>query len=52
MLRDISSTGHFGRAKEYVINAFHTNYFVSRGEVMANILHLPKTWRKISMALI
>jgi hypothetical protein len=40
MLRGISITGHFGHAKQCVINAFDTNYFLPADEVMANILHL------------
>jgi hypothetical protein len=40
MLRGISSTGHFGLAKQCVINAFDTSYLLSADEVMANILHL------------
>jgi hypothetical protein len=40
MLRGISNTGHFGKAKKCVINAFDTNYLLSADEVMANILHL------------
>jgi hypothetical protein len=40
MHRGISSTGHFGDAKQCVINAFETNYLLSADEVMANILHL------------
>jgi hypothetical protein len=40
MLRGISSTGQFGKAKQCVINAFDTNYLLSADEVMANILHL------------
>jgi hypothetical protein len=39
MLRGSSSTGHFGHAKQCVINAFDTHYLLSAGEVMANILH-------------
>jgi hypothetical protein len=40
MLRGISTTGHFGKAKQCVINAIDTNYLLSADEVMANILHL------------
>jgi hypothetical protein len=40
MLRDISSTGPFGQAKQCAINAFDTDYMLSADEVMANILHL------------
>jgi hypothetical protein len=40
MLRGISSTGHFGQAKQLVINACDTNYLLSADEVMTNILHL------------
>jgi hypothetical protein len=41
MLRGISSTGHFGQAaKQYVINAFDTDYPILADEVMASILHL------------
>jgi hypothetical protein len=40
MLRGISTTCHFGHAKQYVINAFDTNYLLSAEEVMVNILHL------------
>jgi hypothetical protein len=43
MLRGISSTGHFGQAKQCVINAFDTNYLLSADEVMASILHLAQT---------
>jgi hypothetical protein len=42
MLRGISSTRHFGQAKQCVINAFDTNYLLSADEVMASILHLAK----------
>jgi hypothetical protein len=40
MLRGISNTGHFGRAKQCVINAFDTSYLLSVDEVMASILNL------------
>jgi hypothetical protein len=40
MLRGISSTCHFGQAKQCVINAFDTNYLLSSDGVMAIILHL------------
>jgi hypothetical protein len=40
MLRGISSTGPFGRAKQCVISAFDTDYLMSVDEVMASILHL------------
>jgi hypothetical protein len=40
MLRGISNTGHFGQAKQCVINACDTNYLLSTDEVMANILHM------------
>jgi hypothetical protein len=40
MLRGISSNGHFGQAKQRVINAFDTNYLLFADEVMASILHL------------
>jgi hypothetical protein len=40
MLRGIFSTGPFGQAKQYVINAFDTDYLMYADEVMANILHL------------
>jgi hypothetical protein len=40
ILRGISSTGHFGQAKQCAINAFDTDYPISANEVMANILHL------------
>jgi hypothetical protein len=40
MLRGISSTRHFGHAKQCVVNAFDTSYLLSADEVMANILHL------------
>jgi hypothetical protein len=40
MLRGISTTCHFGKVKQCVINAFDTNYLLSAEEVMANILHL------------
>jgi hypothetical protein len=39
MLRGISSSGPFGKAKHCVINAFDTDYLMSADEVMANILH-------------
>jgi hypothetical protein len=39
MLRGISNTGHFGQAKQCVINAFDTNYLLFADEVMASILH-------------
>jgi hypothetical protein len=39
-LRGISSTGPLGQAKQYVINAFDTDYLLSVDEVMAIILHL------------
>jgi hypothetical protein len=40
MLRGFSSTGPFDQDKQRVINAFDTDYMLSDGEVMANILHL------------
>jgi hypothetical protein len=40
ILRGIFSTGHFGHAKQGVINAFDTKYLMPAYEVMANILHL------------
>jgi hypothetical protein len=40
MLRGISIAGHFGQAKQYVINAFDTNYLLSADDVMASILHM------------
>jgi hypothetical protein len=40
MLRGISSTGPFGKAKQCIINAFDTYYLLSGDEVMANIFHL------------
>jgi hypothetical protein len=40
MLRGISSTGHFGHAKQCVVNAFDTNYLMSADEVMAILLHM------------
>jgi hypothetical protein len=39
MLRDMSSTGPFGQAKQCVINAFDTIYMPSTDEVMAIIFH-------------
>jgi hypothetical protein len=33
----------FGEAKQYVINAFDTNYLLSADKVMANILHLAQS---------
>jgi hypothetical protein len=39
-MRGILSTGQFGQAKQFVINAFDNNYLISTDEVMANILHL------------
>jgi hypothetical protein len=43
ILRGISSTGPFGHAKMYVINAFGTSYLLFTGEVMAKILHLAQS---------
>jgi hypothetical protein len=40
MLRGTSITGPFGQAKQYVINAFDTDYLLFVDEVKANILHL------------
>jgi hypothetical protein len=40
MLCGISSSGHFGQAKQCVVNAFDTDYMLSAYEVMASILHL------------
>jgi hypothetical protein len=41
MLRGISGSGPYGKAKQCVINnAFDTDYLKSTDEVMANILHL------------
>jgi hypothetical protein len=40
MLRGISSTGPFGRAKHCVIHAFDTDYMLPADEVMAIILHM------------
>jgi hypothetical protein len=42
MLRGIAITGHFGQAKQCVINAFDTNYLLSADEVMPSILHLAR----------
>jgi hypothetical protein len=43
MLRGISSTCHFGHAKQCVINVFDTNCLLAADEVMSNILHLAWT---------
>jgi hypothetical protein len=40
MVRGISNTGPFGKAKQCVINAVDTNYMLAVDEVMANILHM------------
>jgi hypothetical protein len=39
MIRGISNTGHFGMAKQCVVNAFDTSYLLSADEAMARILH-------------
>jgi hypothetical protein len=46
MLRGISSTGHFGKAKQCMINAFDTNYLLAADEVMAGILHMARNMDK------
>jgi hypothetical protein len=43
MMRGIFSTGHFGQAKQCVINTVDTNYLLSADEVMDNILYLAQT---------
>jgi hypothetical protein len=46
MLCGISSTGHFGQAKQCIIRAFDTNYLLSADEVVASILHMAQNMDK------
>jgi hypothetical protein len=48
MMRDISCTGQFGHAKQFVINAFDTKYLMSADEMMPASSTRVKTWKKSS----
>jgi hypothetical protein len=40
MMRGISCNGHFGQAKQFVINAVAANCLFSVDDVMPNIIHI------------
>jgi hypothetical protein len=39
MIRGLSNVGHYGQAKQCVINAFDTDFILSAGRVMSSIIH-------------
>jgi hypothetical protein len=39
MIRGLSNVGHYGQAKQCVINAFDTDFIMSADRVMGSIIH-------------